>query len=145
MSKPTILLVEDNPEDVSFLQRALAKAGLSWNLRVADDGQKAIEELSAPQGAGASSEPPTSHVILDLKLPRKSGLEVLAWIRAHPRWKSVPVIVLTSSEVNSDVQGAQSLGIDAYLVKPLTLKGLMETVQQIAATWKLPGPGTASA
>ena len=138
MSKPTILLVEDNPEDVSFLQRALAKAGLSWNLRIADDGQKAIEALSAPQGVGASSELLPSHVLLDLKLPRKSGLEVLAWIRAHPRWKSVPVIVLTSSEVNSDVQGAQSLGIDAYLVKPLTLKGLMETVQQIAATWKLP-------
>jgi DNA-binding response OmpR family regulator len=76
-------------------------------------------------------------VVLDLKLPRKSGLEVLAWIRSHATLGKTPVIVLTSSEVQSDLQGAQSLGVDAYLVKPLTFAELVEVVRTIAERWKL--------
>ena len=131
MSAPTILLVEDNSEDVSFFKRALVKAGLSWTLRVAEDGQKAVEQLSA-------GPPPPSHVVLDLKLPKKSGLEVLAWIRSHPVLNPLPVIVLTSSDLPADIQKAQSLGIDAYLVKPLTTNALVDTVRQIARRWNFP-------
>jgi CheY-like chemotaxis protein len=133
MSDPTILLVEDNPEDVSFFKRALAKAGLSWNLRVAEDGQKAMDQLSI-----GPAESPSWHVLLDLKLPKKSGLEVLAWIRSHPTLNPLPVIVLTSSDVPADVEGARSLGVDAYIVKPLTTNGLVDAVRQIARRWKFP-------
>ena len=131
MSDLTILLVEDNPEDVSFFKRALSKAGLSWNIRVAEDGQKAMDQLSI-----GSAGPPPWHVLLDLKLPKKSGLEVLAWIRGHPTLRQLPVIVLTSSDVPADVEEAQSLGIDAYIVKPLTTSGLVDSVRQIARRWE---------
>jgi CheY-like chemotaxis protein len=133
MSLPTILLVDDDSEDVSFFKRALSKAGLSWNLRVAEDGQKAVDQLSI-----APAELPPSHVLLDLKLPKKSGLEVLAWIRSHPTLNPLPVIVLTSSDVPADIQKAQALGIDAYLVKPLTTSALVDTVRQIARRWNFP-------
>ncbi len=141
MSPVVILLVEDNAEDVHFLQQALAKAGLRWNIRVAPDGQQAIDALSAASTLkGASGDPAPSHVLLDLKLPRKSGLEVLAWIRGHAALASTPVIVLTSSNMPSEVQLARSLGVDEYLVKPLTLKGLVEVLRTIAARWGLPLP-----
>lgn len=126
---PKILLVEDNPDDVQFLRRAFTKVGLTCDLRVAQDGQQALDQLSTPGAA--------THVLLDLKLPLKSGLEVLAWIRGHASLSGLPVIVLTSSEVRSDVDHARSLGVDAYLVKPLTSLGLLETARRIADCWKL--------
>ena len=139
MSEPTILLVEDNPEDVLFFKRALSQAGFVWNVRVADDGQKAVDQLSGRvlEASGSPASPPT-HVLLDLKLPNRSGLEVLEWIRKHPTLGSTPVIVLTSSDVPSDVEQARSLGIDAYLVKPLATKDLVATIRTIAERWRLP-------
>jgi CheY-like chemotaxis protein len=131
MSSPTILLVEDNREDVLFFRYALTKAGFAWNLRVAEDGQKAVDQLSR------SATSALSHVLLDLKLPIKSGLEVLEWIRKHPALAQTPVIVLTSSDVPSDVERARALGVDAYLIKPLTTNGLVETIRTIAERWKL--------
>jgi CheY-like chemotaxis protein len=130
MSEPIVLLVEDDPEDVLFFKRSLVKAGFSWNVRVAEDGQKAVDQLSGPASG-------LSHVLLDLKLPVKSGLEVLEWIRKHPALGSLPVIVLTSSDVPSDVERARSLGVDAYLIKPLTTAALVDTIRTIADRWKL--------
>ena len=135
MSRPVILLVEDNAEDVRFFKRAAAKAGLGCRLIVADDGQKAVDLLSSGSDGG-----PT-HVLLDLKVPRKSGLEVLAWIRSHATLDRMPVIVLTSSEVQSDIQQAQALGVDAYLVKPLTSAALVGVARRIADRWHI-GSGT---
>lgn len=136
MSGRTILLVEDNFEDIAFFNRAFGKAALDCGLRVADDGQSAVEILSAE---AETPDPSRSlYVVLDLKLPRKSGLEVLAWIRAHPRLKPLPVIVLTSSDLPSDKAQARALGIDAFMVKPLTSAGLKETILEIAARWKIP-------
>lgn len=145
MSGPTILLVEDDPDDVAFFKRALAKAGLSCDLRVAEDGQQAMDQLSAGSDSGkASASRKPSHVLLDLKLPRKSGLEVLEWIRSHATLGRMPVIVLTSSELPSDVEQAQALGVDAYLVKPLSSMALLDTVRKIADRWKIPSVGDKS-
>lgn len=131
MSSARILLVEDSGEDVLFFKKAIAKAGWSCALDVARDGQEAIDRLSAPQ-------PPPSHVLLDLKMPNVSGLEVLAWIRSQPAFVKLPVIVLTSSQLPSDVGRANVLGIDDFLVKPVTFKELLEIVHGIARRWKIP-------
>jgi two-component system response regulator len=133
VSRPVILLVEDDPEDVRFFKRAAEKAGLDCRLVVAEDGQIAVDRLS-------SREDGPTHVLLDLKLPRKSGLEVLEWIRSHSTLGKTPVIVLTSSEVQSDLQRAHGLGVDAYLVKPLTSAELEGVVRRIADRWNI-GPG----
>lgn len=130
MTAVRILLVEDNPDDVLFLRRAFDKAGLSAELFVAEDGQRAVDRLS-------DGSPPPTHLLLDLKLPKRSGLEVLAWIRSQDRWRSLPVIVLTSSEVKSDADRTRELGIDDFLVKPLRAKDLDVTVSEIAARWRL--------
>ncbi len=135
MNEPTVLLVDDSPEDILFFKRALRKAGFAWDLRVARDGQEAVEQMSA-------SDSTPAHVLLDLKIPLKSGLEVLAWIRSHPRLADTRVIVLTSSDVPSDVERARALGVDAYLIKPLTTLDLIETIRTIADRWKLTSAAT---
>ena len=131
MSGPRILLVEDSGEDVLFFKRAIAQAGWVCQLEVSSDGQQAIDRLSA-------SEPPPSHVLLDLKMPNVSGLEVLAWLRGHPTFRHLPVIILTSSQLPSEMRQANDLGIDAFLVKSVTFKGLLDHVRQIAGRWKIP-------
>lgn len=132
MSHPKILLVEDSPEDVLFFKKAFVQAGLICSLEVANDGQEAMDRLAS----GAGTDP--SHVILDLKVPRFSGLEVLSWIRSHPLLVRMPAIILTSSQVPSDIQKATALGVDAFLVKPVSFRSLVEVVQGIADRWKIP-------
>lgn len=124
-----ILLVEDNAEDVLFFKRALKQTRLACVLETAEDGQRAVEKLE---------ESDSFHVLLDLKLPRKSGLEVLEWIRHHPGLKGLPVIILTSSELRNDYNRAQELGVDAFFVKPVSVKGLTDVVRAIAERWKIP-------
>jgi len=133
MTAPRVLLVEDSKEDVLFFRRAVAQAGWECVLEVAVDGQEAIRRLSATD----APESPT-HAVLDLKMPRVSGLEVLAWIRAHPTLGRLPVAILTSSQVASDVSQAEALGIDAFLVKPVSFKGLLDIVRSIGERWKIP-------
>ena len=132
MSPIRILLVEDSPEDVLFFKRAAAKAGLRCSLEVVANGQLAIDRLSA----GALPRP--THILLDLKMPLVSGLEVLAWIRSHPAVATLPVIVLTSSQLSSDSSRAHELGVDAFLVKPVSSKALLEIVREIAGRWNIP-------
>jgi len=128
MDAPRLLLVEDNPDDVLFLKRAFAAAGLQCTLDVAEDGQEAVEKLAARR--------PT-HVLLDLKLPRRPGLEVLAWLRLQPALAGLPVIILTSSNVKSDADRARELGVDAFLVKPISTRELRSIVDLIAQRWGL--------
>jgi two-component system response regulator len=132
MSEPRLLLVEDSSEDVLFFRRAVREAGLGCSLEVAADGQEAINRLQV------GGEMALSHVILDLKLPRMSGLEILAWMRSRPDLRERPVIILTSSQVPSDIQKASELGIDAFLVKPVSFRELVDVVRVIADRWKFP-------
>ncbi len=124
-----IVLVEDNPDDVLLMQRAFRKLNLLNPLRILSDGQDAIEHL-----AQADGETPAL-ILLDLKLPRRSGLEVLAWLRAQARLRHCPVVVLTSSKEAPDVQAAYDLGANSYLVKPVELQAFMDMVGTLNLYW----------
>jgi CheY-like chemotaxis protein len=128
---PLILLVEDDPNDVLLFRRALGIARVAGELRVAVDGEHAIECLA---GVPAGGRLP-SVVILDLKLPRASGFQVLAWLRAQPRLNGMPVVVLTSSALAADVAEAYRLGASSYLVKPVDSGGLVRLVSALGEYW----------
>jgi CheY-like chemotaxis protein len=136
MDKPVILLVEDDPDDVFFLQEALKKEDMSGALRVARDGEEAVAYLLG-QGAFADRRlhPPPALVLLDLKLPRKSGLEVLEWRRGQAGMPLIPVIVLTSSVSNADISRAYELGANSYLIKPIESDAQQEMVRTILKYW----------
>jgi CheY-like chemotaxis protein len=125
-----LLLVEDNEDDVFIFQRAFRRAGLAHPLHTAADGQEAIDYLA---GAGKFTDralhPLPALIFLDLKLPRRSGHDVLAWIAAQPELPSVPVVVLTSSAELRDLKRSRELGALHYLVKPPTAEALAEIVE----------------
>jgi CheY-like chemotaxis protein len=123
----TILLVEDNEDDVFLMKRALKSAEIVNPLRVIEDGQKAIDYLQGNGNfADRSAHPLPALIFLDLKLPFVRGLDVLAWLRTDDRFKSIIVVVLTSSEEPSDLSNAYKLGANFYLVKPPTPQQLQE-------------------
>jgi CheY-like chemotaxis protein len=128
-----ILLVEDDSDDVLFMKRALKKAGIQSPLRVARDGQEAIDYLGGHLDfADRSRHPLPSYVYLDLKLPRKSGLEVLEWMRERTHEVSeIPVIVLTSSREPRDVQRVHALRGRAYCAKPVGFEDLLDLVTRV--------------
>jgi CheY-like chemotaxis protein len=132
----TILLVEDNATDALMVQRAFKKAHLLNPVQVVDDGDKAVAYLSG-QGVYADREqyPLPVLLLLDLKLPRRSGLEVLEWLRQEEGLKRLPVVVLTSSDDKSDVNRAYDLGANSYLVKPVDFDPLLEMVKTLGLYW----------
>jgi CheY-like chemotaxis protein len=116
-----ILLAEDDPNDVFFMQRALTKRGISLPLHVVRNGQEALEYLGGLGKFGDRAQfPLPSLLLLDLKMPFVDGFEVLAWARAQSGLKQLPVVVLTSSAEDRDRQKAAELGANAYFVKPPT-------------------------
>jgi CheY-like chemotaxis protein len=128
-----ILIVEDNPDDRDLLARAFRKAKVETPLHFAVDGDEALAFLD---GAGSVPDRPRPVVVLlDLKLPRRSGFEVLEWIKGHPILRGVPVIILTSSRENIDLKRAYDLGANSYLVKPARPDELLRMVEQIDAYW----------
>jgi CheY-like chemotaxis protein len=127
---PRILHIEDNPDDVVLTALAFRKARVAAKLEVATDGEKAIAMLS---NGGANPLP--SCVLLDIKLPSISGLEVLAWIRKQPHIRRVPVIMLTSSLLASDLNQAYDLGANSYLIKPPSLDALIALAKTIDLYW----------
>lgn len=122
----TILVVEDEPDAVTLLEHAFTKAGITTPLRAVSDGDLALAYLQgAPPYADRRLYPRPQLVLLDLKLPRCSGLEVLARIRADPALAGLPVVILTSSRERSDVFRAYAAGANSYLVKPSSLGELI--------------------
>ena len=132
----TLLLVEDDPNDVLLFRRALSKAGVTTHLRVMENGEAAIAYLSG-QGTYADRDlyPFPALMLLDLKLPRKSGLEVLQWLRQQPGLNRLPVVILSSSKESVDVARAYDLGVNSYLVKPAAFDSLLEMVKTIGLYW----------
>lgn len=126
-----ILHVEDNPDDVMLMDLAFSRAGVPAKLHVVNDGDEAIAALQ--NGAFAGGGPIC--VLLDVKLPRVSGLDVLAWIRSQPHLKRLPVILLTSSSQSSDINRAYDLGANSFLVKPPDLESLTELMKTVAHYW----------
>jgi CheY-like chemotaxis protein len=132
----TILHVEDDPNDVLLIGRALRKAEVPASIQVVNDGDQAVDYLSA-NNAYAERErfPLPALVLLDLKLPRKSGIEVLQWIRSKPGLRRIPVIMLTSSRQPIDINRAYDLGVNAYLVKPVSFDTLVEMLRTLDSFW----------
>ena len=132
----TILLVEDNHKDVFLIQRAFRKAGISTPLQIVSDGDAAVGYLS---GEGFYSDratyPLPVFILLDLKLPRRSGDEVLTWIRQQPQLKRLPVVVLTSSREYADINRIYDIGANAYIVKPPDFDQLVNILQTLNLHW----------
>jgi CheY-like chemotaxis protein len=131
-----ILLVEDNEDDVFLMKRALTKAAVINPLYVAEDGQAALDYLEGVGEFGDRSRfPLPAIVLLDLKLPLKSGHEVLAWIRQQEKFKSLVVVVLTSSAEPGDLTKSYELGANSYLVKPPAPAQLEDLVKALKCYW----------
>jgi len=140
---PEILLVEDNPGDVLLVRKALERAGLRHELRVAGDGDEALALLRAPAAAGRARP---GLVLLDLNLPGKDGREVLAEIKGDPALRVLPVVVLTSSRAERDVRRAYELHANSYVTKPPSLRELQGTLARLCDYWFAivePPPGRA--
>ncbi len=135
---PTILLVEDNEDDVFLMTRALKLAGISNPLALAEDGQEAMNYLAGKgRFSDRQSNPLPFVIFLDLKLPFVSGLEVLAWARGEPSLSSVVIVILSSSEEPSDLRRAKELGANYYLVKPPTTSILLGLAEKLKLNWLL--------
>jgi two-component system response regulator len=132
----TILLVEDNPDDAYLTQRAFTKSGISNKLVVVGDGAEALDYLFATGAwAGRSEEDDPTLILLDLKLPKIGGIEVLKKLRANPRTKSIPVIILTSSVERQDLIRGYDLGCNSYIRKPVDMLQFQEAVRQLSLYW----------
>jgi CheY-like chemotaxis protein len=131
-----ILLVEDNPSDVGLTQRALAKARIANEMIVAEDGEEALDYLWS---TGKYSERDASElpalVLLDLKLPGISGLDVLRLIRGDARTRRVPVVILTTSREDQDVASGYDLGVNSYIRKPVDFNQFAAAVEQLGLYW----------
>jgi two-component system, response regulator len=134
MSDGIILLVEDDDNDRLLVLRALKKAGVNNPIKVACDGAEALA-LFAGEFGPASGNPLPTVVLLDLKLPKVDGLEVLRHLRADPRTKFVPVVMLTSSDEQEDVLRSYELGANSYVRKPVDFCQFAETVTQLGLYW----------
>jgi CheY-like chemotaxis protein len=134
----TILLVEDNDEDILLMKRAFRNARIANPLNVVKDGEQAIQYLSGERAyADRTLYPIPFLVLLDLRLPKLSGFEVLEWIREQPELEDVTIVVLTGSDHVPDVTKAHEMGANSYLVKPGTFRELVEMVQRINGRWLL--------
>jgi CheY-like chemotaxis protein len=145
MADKTILLVEDNPDDVALTLRALKKNNISNEVVIARDGVEAIDYLFG-QGAwaGRDMEQRPILILLDLKLPKVDGLEVLKRLRADERTRLLPVVILTSSNEESDLINGYALGANSYIRKPVDFNRFSEAVRQLGLYWLLwnePPPG----
>jgi len=133
-----ILLVEDDDNDVALIRRATKKAKLEHPMKVVRDGEAAISYLRGDgEFADRNIYPLPGLVLLDVKLRRKNGLEVLEWLRSQDSLKRILVIMLTSSRETQDVNRAYDLGANSYLVKPATFGALLLLVQNLGSYWLL--------
>lgn len=138
MPAAPILLIEDNPDDALLTRRAIEKFHLVNPFHRVESGEQAIEWLERDLAASRDeTRPLPALILLDLKLPRISGLELLAWIRRHPSLGRCPVVVLTGSREAPDVQRAYELGANSYLTKPVMLQHFLELVGTLDLSWEL--------
>src|SRR5437879_2639800 len=133
-----ILLVEDNPNDVELTLRALRKQNLEGKVFVVRDGAEALDFIFA-SGSYASRkiEDKPKVVLLDLKLPKVDGIEVLRRVKADERTRSIPVVMLTSSQEERDVNETYRLGVNSYIVKPVDFSNFVHAVGELGVYWNM--------
>ncbi|MEH3147376.1 MAG: response regulator [Methylobacterium frigidaeris] len=130
-----ILLVEDNPNDIELTLAALEKSQLANEIAICRDGAEALDYLyRRGDHAGRDAREPAV-VLLDLKLPKVDGLEVLAAVKGDPGMRSVPIVMLTSSREESDLVRSYQLGVNAFVVKPVGFKEFFEAIQDLGVFW----------
>jgi CheY-like chemotaxis protein len=130
----TVLLVEDDPDDRLMAQHAFERVAPGLRLMMSFDGEDAVAYLSGEGACSAQTGHPLPQVVLlDLKLPRKSGFEVLQWMREQPRLRDLPVFVLSSSQERGDIERAYALGANSYLVKQADIQAFRALVRGIEA------------
>ena len=133
-----ILIVEDTPQDLDLALRALRKAKLTNRIHIARDGVEACDFIFCEgEHSARNIENAPRVILLDLKLPKIDGLEVLQRIKADSRTKSIPVVVLTSSKEQNDVVESYNLGVNSYIVKPVNFEQFSEAVQKLGMYWLL--------
>ena len=133
-----ILLVEDNQDDLDMTLRSLRKANLANHIQIARDGAEALEFIFCEGAhAGRKIENTPKVVLLDLKLPKIDGMEVLKRVKGDPRTKMIPIVMLTSSKEQKDVIESYHLGVNSYIVKPVNFEGFAAAVQELGMYWLL--------
>ncbi len=131
VSPPPILLVEDNPMDLDLTLRAFSKKKFSNQVHIARDGEEALAFI--PRWEAGEALPAV--ILLDINLPKVNGLEVLRQLKAHERFRRIPVVVLTSSREDKDLKTAYDLGVNSYIEKPVSFSKFMEVAEQIELYW----------
>jgi two-component system, response regulator len=133
-----ILIVEDSPQDLELALRALRKANLANSIQTARDGAEALDFICC-QGPHAHRQVENGPkvILLDLKLPKVDGIEVLRRIKGDPRTRTIPVVVLTSSKEQTDVAECYKLGVNSYIVKPVNFEQFAKAVQELGLYWLL--------
>jgi CheY-like chemotaxis protein len=136
MSLVTILHVDDDPNDLVLFQHACEKANLRCKLQNVEDGDQAISYLrGSDEFADRERYPIPTLVLLDLKMPRQNGFDVLAWMRSNEQLRGTPVVVLSSSNHEADVKRAYDLGASSYMVKPVGFDSLVEIAKSLSQYW----------
>jgi two-component system response regulator len=131
-----ILIVEDNPQDAELTIRALKKLNVAYNILVAEDGEEALDIIfSRGIYEGRQTHNPPKVVFLDLKLPKVSGLEILKEIKTNPATKRIPVVIVTSSREDPDINAAYELGANGYVVKPVEFEAFSNSMIQTGVFW----------
>ena len=134
----TILLVEDNPDDIELTMRAFRKNNIANNVAVAHDGVEALDYLFGRGAyAGRNTAEKPRLILLDLKMPKMDGLHVLEHLRADERTKLIPVVILTSSKEDNDLVSSYKCGANSYVRKPVDFSQFLEAVRQIGLYWLL--------
>jgi CheY-like chemotaxis protein len=131
LQPPPILLVEDNPMDLDLTLRAFNKKRLTNHVQVARDGEEALAFI--PRWEAGESVPAV--ILLDINLPKVSGLEVLRQLKAHERFRRIPVVILTSSREDRDLKTAYDIGVNSYIEKPVSFSKFVEVAEQIELYW----------
>ena len=133
-----ILIVEDSPYDLEMTLRGFRQAGLVNHIQVVRDGEEALDFLFCRAAfADRCPDQRPRVILLDLKLPKVDGLEVLAQVKAHPATRTIPVVMMTSSQEQSDLVRSYELGVNSYVVKPVQFDGFVKAVQELGLYWML--------